>query len=182
MEIYKALGPISIVQLWLCLAFMVRKWPGNKSMSYSAHAAATRLGIIYYFVVFSVHLFLFYLFVVNWFVPTFHLPKLFSALLIVAMMGQLAALIVPTTGGRKTIIHDITAYIMHMLLMPLCLFIVFSQNFSLFARAFAMLTAIYMVSVWLLLGLKKAKSHHFWLQTAYGLSFHTAILVAVYIR
>ncbi len=162
---------------------MIRKWPGDRSMSYSAHAAATRQGIVYYFAIFSIHLFLFYLFMTNWFVPTFHLPKLFSALLIVAVIGQLAALIIPTTGGRKTTIHDVTAYIMHILLMPLCLFIVFSQDFTLAIRMIALIVAAYMVLVWILFAfVKESKKHQLSLQTLYGTSFHLTIILATYIR
>lgn len=182
MSLYEALGPISVAQLWLCLWFMIRKWPGDKTMSYSAHAAANRKAIVYYFVIFSIHMFLFYLFVANWFAPTFHLPAIFTALLVVAILGQLGALIVPTTGGRKTKIHDITAYFMHMLLMPLSLFIVFSSSFSIIARIYATMAASYMVVAWFLFAFKKHTNHHLMLQTLYGLSFHTAILVAMYIR
>lgn len=150
-------------------------------MTYSGHAAQTKQGIIYYFVVFSIHLFLFYLFVVNWFAPMFELPNIFSALLVVAIMGQLAGLLVPATGGTKSTIHDTAAYTMHVLLMPLSLFIVFSDNFSTFARVFTLLMAMYMVTVWAIFASKKADNHRFWLQTMYGLSFHAAILAAAYL-
>lgn len=183
METYRSLGLISIVQLWVCLFYMIRRWPQDRSTSYSSHAAATRQGIIYYFVVFSLHMFLFYLFMVNWFVPTFHLPVMFTALLMVAILGQLAALIVPATDGRKGTIHDITAYTMHTLLMPLCLFIVFSGNFSVVARVGATIATAYMLTVWFLFTfVPGAKKHFLIFQTAYGLSFHLAIVLAIYAR
>ncbi|MCA9333475.1 hypothetical protein KC963_00325 [Candidatus Saccharibacteria bacterium] len=182
MALYEVLGPISIAQLWLCLWFMLRRWPGNKSMSYSAHAAATRKGIIYYFVIFSLHMFLFYLFVANWFAPTFNLPTIFTAILLVAILGQFTALIVPTTGGKKTTLHDLASYLMYVMLVPLCLFITFSSNFSDFARFYATIAAIYMVISWFIFALNKHKDNFYLFQTLYGLSFHTSILVAMYFQ
>lgn len=182
MDIYKALGPISIVQLWLCLLFMIRRWPGNKSMTYSAHAAATRSGIVYYLFIFTLHMVLFYLFAINWFVPTFGLPWIFAVILLVAMLGQFIALLVPSTGGRKSTIHEFTAYFMHTLLLPLCLFIVFTGSFSTFARAYALVASVAMLVMWYLFATAKdSGNRNIVLQTVYGLSFHTAILVAMYV-
>lgn len=182
MNIYEACGPIAVVQLWICLLFLLWKWPGNRSMTYSAHAAATKQGIVYYFVIFSFHLFLLYLFITKWFVPTFRLPHIYSTILTIAIIGQLIALIVPTTGGRMTTFHDITAYSMHILLMPLSLFIVFSGSFTPIARIIAMLTAIYMVAVWVVFALKKLTSQRLLMQTIYGLSFHATLLIATFVR
>lgn len=113
-ELYKILGPFSIIQLWFCLWFMIKKWPGKKSMSYSAHAASSRDGIIYYFVIFTIHLVLFYIFALKWFVPVYNLPRDFLYILTIAELGQLAALMIPSTEGNMTIAHDITAYLMHI--------------------------------------------------------------------
>ncbi|MEK7602783.1 MAG: hypothetical protein AAB459_00880 [Patescibacteria group bacterium] len=180
-EVYKILGPISVVQLWLCLWFMIKKWPGNKTMSYSAHAAATKAGIIYYLASFSLHLVLFYIFALKWFAPTYGLPSIFLVILFIAELGQLGALLIPSTGGRMTLAHDITAYLMHILLMPLSLFIVFSNNFSMFARLVAVIATSYMVFVWLTFIKGKLNDRHLLLQTIYGLSFHVAILVAAFL-
>lgn len=182
MEVYKILGPIAVVQLWACLLFMIHKWPGNKSLTYSGHAATSKQASVYYFVVFTIHLVLLYLFVSRWFVPTFDLPLAFLNIIRIALLGQLIALLVPSTGGRKTTIHDIAAYCMHMLLMPLSLFVVFGDNFSLVSRVVAALTALYMVFVWIVFSLNKFSNYRLILQTFYGLSFHTVLLVATFVR
>jgi len=183
MELYKQFGWLSIVIIWTSLFYMIRRWPGNKTMTFSAHAAATKVGIIYYWIVFTAHLVFFYLFVSKWFVPSLQLPKMFTIVTFVAVLGEFVALCVPTTGGRKTQIHDVSSYIMFILLMPLSLLIFFSPQVSLIARITAFLAAIYMVIAWVLFAItKKAQNHSLLLQTSYAMSFQLAILLATYTR
>lgn len=183
MENYKNLGLVSIIWLWVCLWFMIWHWRGNKSMTYSAHAAQTKQGIVYYFVTFSIHLVLFTIFAFKWLVPTLHLSSLFLPILVIAVVGQLLALLIPSTGGNMTKLHDITAYCMHMLLMPLSIIIAFSSTVSLVSRVAALIASAYMVTLWcLFVFVKKSKGYSLYLQTAYGLSFHIVILLATYVR
>lgn len=155
-------------------------------MTYSEHGASTRKSAVYYFVIFSIHMFLLYMFVVKWFVPTFNLPSAFVILLTAGILGQLAALIVPSTGGRNTVIHEITAYFMHILLAPLCLLITFQTTLSPFARIFGLMAAVYMMFIWFFLGfskhIKRRRPRQLIWQTFYGLSFHATLLLATYVR
>lgn len=149
-------------------------------MTYSAHAAATKAGIKYYFVTFSIHLALVYIFVVKWLVPTYHLPGVFSLLMLLAVIGEFIALLVPTTGGRMTLIHDISSYFMFVLLAPLSLMIAASPNFSTIVRTVSVLAAVYMFCIWpIFLFNKESKRQALILQTFYGGSFHLVLLLAV---
>jgi hypothetical protein len=177
---YKYLGLVAVIQLWVCLLLMIRVWKGNSSMTYSEHAAKTKTASLYYFVVFSIHLVLFYVFALKWFVPNFSLPSTYMMVLTIALTGQFIAVLVPTTGGVKTKIHDIAAYTMHMLLVPLNIFIVLSPSFSQTARYFTAIMLIYMIFVWYIMATDKLKNKRLILQTFYGLSFHLSILVATF--
>jgi len=183
MEIYKSFGWLSIVVIWTGLLYMIKKWPGNKTMSFSAHAASTRTGIVYYWLVFTAHLVLFYLFVSKWFVPTLQLPHVFTIITLVAVLGEFIALCIPTTGGLKTKLHDLSSYVMLILLVPLSLLIFLSPHVSLIARTAALLSVCYMVIVWYLFAVAKTAKKHFLLyQTSYAMSFQLAVLLAVYVK
>lgn len=152
-------------------------------MTYSSHAALSKQGIVYYFLTFSVHLLLFTLFAIEWFVPSLELPAAFAWLLLIAVVGQLLALLIPSTGGKMTFWHDITAYTMHFLLTPLVFMIALTSNLEAFTRALVLIIGVAMVGLlFMFLFVKKSKDYSLYLQTAYGLSFHIAILVATYLR
>jgi len=177
---YKYFGLLAVIQLWACLIYMIRKWKGNASMTYSAHAATTKTASIYYFVVFSIHLVLIYIFASKWFVTSYSLPSSYMIVLTIALSGQFIALLVPTTGGVKTKIHDIAAYTMHILLLPLNLFIVFSSSFSYLSRYFTVVMIMYMVFVWYIMATDRLKDKRLIIQTFYGLGFHLSLLVATF--
>lgn len=183
MEMYKSFGILSFVVLWSGLIFMIRKWPGNRSMSYSSHAAATKSGSIYYFAMFSLHLALFYTFIDRWFVPTFQLPNMFLVLSLAAVFGQFVAVCVPTTGGRKTTIHDAASYVAFTLLIPLSVMIAVSPNVTMAGRIAASIAATFMTLLGVSFVFVKATMDHFIIfQTLYAASFHVALLVAIYVR
>ena len=152
-------------------------------MSYSKHAAATNAGAVYYFCTFAPTLALLFLFVQKWFAPTFRLPSVFVSLTLFAVTGQFFALLIPSKGGRMTLWHDLTSYVMFILLVPLCIIIFQCQEISLVARTASLLAAGYMVTTWVLILMTKYFHKHFLiLQTIYGASFHLVILLATYVR
>src|SRR5438309_2128314 len=85
---YKPVGAISVALLVCGLAFLLRKWPQGKHMTFSQHAAQHRSAIIYYFLFFTLLLPLLLLFFIGWFAPTFHLSPLFSIFIIIATLFQ----------------------------------------------------------------------------------------------
>ncbi len=182
-ETYKPFALLSVVLLWTALVVLLRTWPGNKTMSYSKHAAATRAGAVYYFCTFAPTLVLLFLFVDKWFVPTFHLPTIFVTLTFIAVLGQFIALLIPSTGGKMTLWHDVSSYVMFILLVPLCIMIFLGPEISLLARAASLLTVVYMLGSWVLILMTSYfQKHYLILQTIYGASFHLVILLATYVR
>lgn len=183
MDMFKNLGAISIAWLWACLLFMIWRWRGNKAMTYSDHAAQTKQGILYYFLTFFVHLVLFTIFAFKWFAPTLELPPVFLWLLVIAVFGQLLALLIPSIGGKMTTVHDVTAYCMHFLLTPLAFMVALGSNLPTAAKTMTFALSIFMVGLLaLFVFVKKSKNYSLYLQTAYGLSFHAAVLVAIYLQ
>ncbi|HET7673610.1 MAG TPA: hypothetical protein VFK11_03810, partial [Candidatus Saccharimonadales bacterium] len=96
---FKPFGLISILITWMGLLFLLYKWKGNKSMSFSLHAAQTKAGQIYYFILFSITLPLFFLFILRWYAPFLGLSNIFIAVVLVGILGQILAIIVPAVGG-----------------------------------------------------------------------------------
>ena len=152
-------------------------------MTFSEHAAQTRGSIVYYLVTYSIHLLAFYVFIVNWFVPAFRLPTIFTVVTVVAVLGELVALLVPTTGGRKTMVHDAASFLMLALLVPLSGMIAVSHHFTDFVRIFAALVVVVMVGICVLFVFhKSAKKCQLIYQVVYGGSFHLLILFAIITR
>ena len=181
MNLYELLGILSIIWLWSSFFILTRLWPGNISMTFSEHAAQTRGSIVYYFLTFSVFLISFYVFIIRWFVPTFQLSKLFSVFMTLASLGEFVALIVPTTGGIKTRIHDCASFCMLGLLVPLSGLIAVSPHFPMFIRVFASLVAPGMIFICLLFTFDKRTLHYKLIaQIVYGGSFHLLVLIAIF--
>lgn len=179
----KQLGIISITLLWMGLIFLIRKWKGNVSMTFSQHAAQYKSSQIYYFVLFAATLPFFSLFLYKWFIPTFKLSFFFGLIAGVGMIGQLIAVIVPETEGKKVPVHRYSAFIMSDCLVPLSIFIATSSNFSKAARILAILTATFqLVQIIILFPTKAYHPKVLYLQASYVAAFHLTILAATYLR
>ncbi len=180
-ESFKSLGIFSIVLMWLGLLFLIYNWRGNKSMSFSLHAAQSRGGHIFYILLFSITLPLFFLFIINWYVPALNLPNLFTYLLIIGIIGQLIAAWVPAVGGLSEKIHNFGAYTMASMLIPLSVLVVFAKVPTT-VQMIAIAGIIYMVPVWILhFNLKSIKPNYLYFQSIYIAIFHLIILMSTYL-
>ncbi len=178
---FKFLGLLSIIMIWLGLLFTIYRWHGDKSMPFSLHAAQTRVGLVYYFLLFWITMPLFYLFIVHWYVPRFDLGLPFVILTTIGVAGQLGATLVPAGTGTKGIIHEIAAYVMGITLIPLSVMIALA-DVSLFAKIVATMAATYMVgSIILRFTWSGSMRHYLYFQTAYIAAFHIVILTSVYL-
>jgi hypothetical protein len=149
-------------------------------MSFSLHAAQTKVGQLYYFGLFGVTLPMFYLFVTRWYVPALALPRIYVYLAIVAILGQLVAIIVPAVDGLKEKIHDTGAYLMTFALAPLTALLVLSAAPAAI-KVLAIVGTLYMVSsVVLFFALKTTRARYLFYQAVYVAVFHLIILVSTY--
>lgn len=178
---YKSLGLISIVATWLGLLFLIHKWPGNKSMSFSLHAAQTKTAQVYYFFLFGLTMPLFYLFVTHWFIPALQLPNLYTYLVILGIAGQVVAIAVPAIPGIKEKIHNIGAYLMALTLLPTTMLVLFTGVPDA-VKAVAALGLLWMVAT---LTMSLVKPHlirpkFLPYQAAYVATFHAVVLISTY--
>ena len=177
---YKFFGLLSILIMWVGLLFLLYRWRGDRTMSFSVHAARTKSGRIYYFLLFAAALPLFYVFIIKWFVPALHLPASFTYLATVGVLGQVVAMMVPALPGRKGRIHNTGAYLMGFMMIPLSILICFADA-SLFVRLIALLAVFYMLTVTVLfVAVKRSYSHYLYFQATYIALFHVVILLGTY--
>jgi hypothetical protein len=180
---FKDLGTISIALTWAGLLFMIHKWRGDKSMSYSGHAARYTTAKIYYFVLFIITLPIFYIFVDKWFVPELGLSKYFLYLTVLAIIGQLISVSVPSIKGRKETIHNIGAFIIHTSLIGLTAYLLASSHVPAIARGVTAVALAFMVSIWVLfIFTTRLKTRGLIYQSLFVACFHITILAAAYLR
>jgi hypothetical protein len=88
--------------------------------------------------------------------------------------------IIPAIPGRKEQIYNLGAYTMAFTILPLILTIGFA-DVAWFVRAFAFITAAYMVvAAILFLFVKRAHAYYLYFQVTYIALFHLVILLATY--
>jgi len=182
-ENVKILGPLSIVIIWLGLAFLVYKWPGKLDMSLSRHAAQTKRASVYYALLLMPAVTVFYIFMTKWFMPTFQLPMIAQYILATGVLGQYVACLVPDTKGMASKIHQVGGYTMSVTLGVMLGFIIFASRVSTTARWIDIFIVAIMVYLYgLFLFVPKARQRFLIYQSLYVALFHVAILVATYIR
>jgi len=182
-EAYKALGPISILPFWIITGFMVYKWRGDRSMSLSQHAALNKTTYLLFAITLTVEGFLFYLFNIKWLIPTFHFPKTFTVLLVIALISQFILAWIPDAGNLRKWIHKISAYTESGFLQIMLFFILTSQYVSVFSREISVfILCLMLVIAYLLIFVKKAHKNYLIYQSLYVMVFHIAILIISYIR
>lgn len=179
---YRELGVISIAIIWLGLIFLIVKWPGNRAMTFSQHAAQSRAALIYYFFLFVFTLPLFYLFMTRWFVPRFHFADMFMWFYTAGISMQLVAVTVPETKGLKVFIHRNSAFLMSLLLMPLLTMILVNSNVDITARLITCTALVVQITI-AAATIPKNGYHKdvLVLQATYIAVFHVSILAAVYL-
>lgn len=180
-ESFKMLGPLSVFTIWIGLAFLVYKWPGKLDMSLSRHAAQTKWASVYYASLLMPAVAAFYLFMTRWFIPTYHLPKLATYVLLIGVLGQYIACLVPDTTGVASKIHQAGGYTMSVTLSIMLWLTIFASGTSAAARWIDIVIVGVMAYLYgLFLFVPKARKRFLIYQSTYVVLFHTAILVATY--
>ncbi|HET7673553.1 MAG TPA: hypothetical protein VFK11_03520, partial [Candidatus Saccharimonadales bacterium] len=111
----------------------------------------------------------------------FKLSNIFIAVVLVGILGQILAIIVPAVGGAKERIHDFGAYTMAFMLIPASLLVALG-HVPLGVKILAFLCTSYMlVSMTLFFAIPSLSSRYLYFQAAYILVFHTVILASTYL-
>ena len=177
---WDSLGLLSIVVAWVGLFILIWKWKGNKSMTFSQHAAKHKSAQIYYFLLWAICLPPFYWFMINPFSDKLGLGLLFKLVVSLATFCMLVAASVPEIAGWKYTVHRLAAFGMAWLFVPLVV-LVLTANASAISHKVAISSLIYMV--FCIAILQKNRRNHpkmLILQGLYIVVFDLAILVAFY--
>lgn len=173
-------GLFSIALCWAGLLFLIRRWKGNVSMTFSQHAAQYKSAQVYHFALFTIVLPLFYCFMLGWFTPTFKFGLLFKVLITFSAAALYIAAVVPETKGIKVIIHRQAAFAMAYTLLPVVILIYLNTHVSATARIVALLCAVYMLGEIVVLKNNRRHPKMLIVQASYVAAFHTAILAATF--
>jgi hypothetical protein len=184
-EEYKNL--ISIVSLItvIGLSVILKIWPYGINRTFSQHVARHKASIIYYILLFSIILPLLLLYIFNWFIPTFNPPTLFGFLLVLASVSQYGCVLVPETGGCKTFIHQMLAFLEADCLLPATLLIALTPAVSPIGRAVAAISSLLMatiIAIFVKAYVKNKGQHKYLLviQASYFALFFITLIVATY--
>ncbi|GEM_PF-1977160 len=182
-EIYKLLGPLSVLITGLAIVFMVYTWKGDKGTTISQNAAANRSSYLMMLVVQSITLPMLFLYWSKWLVPILDLPILFAIFSGIVCLGLLLAAWIPDIKGWKSTAHQLFAYGAATLVPPMLIMMYLSPNISSFAKYMALLVFIYDLLVIAMFTLmRKGKSKHLYFQAAYIFLFAITTLAAGYIK
>lgn len=176
----KHLGLASIILTWIGILTVIRIWKGNVSKTISQHAAQSRSGQVFYFLLFTLTLSLFCIFVYGWLVPAFGLPIWFRICIGMGVFCQMLAVAIPETRGWRVPVHRYSAFMMSLLLIPAgAVFI--SSAFAGTIRMSALCAVfIQFLIAAILIPRQGYHRHILWLQMAYVALFHIVIIVASY--
>lgn len=167
------------------LLVILKVWPYGMDRTFSQHVARHRASIIYYILLFSIILPLLLSYIFNWFIPTFNPPAIFGFLLILASVSQYGCVLVPETGGRKTFIHQMLAFLAADCLLPATFLIAMTSAVSPAGRIVAMISSLFMATIIAIFvkAYTKNKGQHKYLlviQASYFALFFITLLVATY--
>ena len=167
------------------LSVVLRVWPYGTNRTFSQHVARYRASVIYYIVLFSIILPLLLLYIFNWFIPTFNPPALFGFFLALASVSQYGCVLVPETGGRKTFIHQMLAFLAADCLLPATILVALTPTVSPIGRAVAVVSSLLMatiIAIFVKAYVKNKGQHKYLLviQASYFALFFATLLVATY--
>lgn len=181
-EAFKPLGALSIVLGWASMLFLIYKWRGDKSMSFSGHAASHPTAYFMMAIMESAFLPMYLLFIATWFVHSFELGPLFTLLNAISVVGLLIAAWVPYRPGRQARIHHQAAHAAYSCMIFAMICLTLSPTVPTVARLMsfiALLDGLY--SAYLLYIKPNGRDHLLYIQGIFMACVHLSILTATYI-
>ncbi len=152
-------------------------------MSFSQHAAAYRHTYFYYIGLFFIVLPMLLLFFDKWFVPAFNLSSWFSVFIATSAAAQVIVVLIPESGGRKTLYHQVFAAFSAILLIPALITVLLSEMISSATQIICVINLLIMLSTIAVLVHGKGRHEYLMLlQITYFTLFFIAILTATYTR
>lgn len=180
---YKYFGLFAFIFLVLGLLFVIYRWPAGKHLTFSQHVALQKQSIIYYIVLFSLTLPPLLLFLVGWFQPTFEVSSWFNIFILLSSIGQLLATLIPETTGWKIKFHRFISGTSGVLLIPMLVLMLGSEQISMIGKIITLLGIITMASVIgvLMVNKKDTFTPSYIHQSVYYAAFFIPILAISYL-
>lgn len=184
---YRELGLLSMLLTWSAFAFLLYKWRGKKTMSLSLHAASARSAYYYFAAMLIVAGLVFYLFMLQWFIPAFSLPFGFTILISIMTVFTILTALIPDTKGIQQFLHRFTAYSIAVLMFIVIIFILTTCSVHFITQFIGGASLAYMGYTMVVYPRARKFATHFLvknylpLQIAYIVSFHLFILSATYL-
>lgn len=178
----KSLGTISVITLIISLIYAQIKWGPDYSKTFSRLVAQKRSSIVYYFIVFSVFLTTFSIFMTTSFIPQFALTGLFTWVYFLGVVSQLICVITPETGDYKTKVHLAAAGIMSTSALLQIILLATLVHLSLLSNIICIISLLVMISIWLIISLKhNLMKYELGLQSLYFASYLGTLICISYI-
>lgn len=178
------LGLVAIILMCVSAFLIVRKNGLKHELTMSQHAALNEQTFLQFAIVSTIANVLFFLFVNEWMIPYYGLPKLFFYTFILGMTCQLAAAWVPTKGDNLfSRVHDFFAYTMAYLMPILLLQLVIAPTVPLAGRTVALIGATLEILLILFFWTKRqwVGRRFFILQSTYIVLFYISMLSVAYL-
>lgn len=177
----KHLGLIAILACLVIISVVMRVWYKPGKMTTSLVVAEHPTARILFGLCLTIGGILFSVFMLEYFIPTFHLPSIYNYILLFGISCQIIAAWVPDLPGRRSIIHNVAAYSLGMSLLYLGTLLTLSDSFSRSVRLIDAFLVIIM-TILTVAALRVKKSQYIFYQQAYIVCFWIIILVNTYIN
>jgi hypothetical protein len=177
------IGLIFILLIWVIAAVLIFKWRDKNLTTISKHATTSKkAALLFAFVLIGLSI-PFYIWVYDWFRPHLQLGNDFRFIILLIVITQFTAAIVPDTVGWQRMTHRVAAYSMAVLYMPAAVLVILSPTISVTAKILSIALALYMLITFVMVAIiGEQKRHYIIFQTLYIISMQAIILIAAYVR
>lgn len=176
------LGIVSVVILIFSLIAVQAVWGPDYTKTFSRLVARKKSSTVAYFLLFTIFLSLFTVYITCVFIPKLGLSDVFLSTFIIGVVAQFVCVIVPEIGGLKTRIHLVAASIMSVSVFAQVAIILFATELSLIAFLVNTSALVIMVAVVAIVLFRlRIVRHELALQSVYFLAYLGAILAVGYL-
>lgn len=178
---YKYIGVLASFLTWLAIAIVLWRQPRVPSNSISKHVAADRRGWLIFAPLATLALVLFYIFMVNWFIPKLDLSPTYEVLVTLVILLEFITTWIPDTSGWKQRVHHYTAYTAAAILPFLTLIITRSPFITTTARILTYACLVVALGIFALyLTVKTTREKHLIYQSIFFACFYIPVLVVIF--
>jgi len=165
------------------LSVILRRWGKDHGRSLSSHSGRQPASYWLFAGSLIASGALFSVFTFQWLMPTYNLGTWFGTIVIVAVICELVAALVPDNGGWRSILHGTGAWTMAVFMLFIVVALLFIPHINVIAKFIMSLLLSYLVLDWFLfLFVKWSRKRFLIFQSTYILCFYLAILAVTYIR